>query len=400
MPELSRRRAAGVVRGGSPVVGAVFFGLFAAFWLGTMTIITALGWGTIRSTMPAIVMTVVFWLAGIFLATMAGNAILRALGFGGSTLTLDTSPARLGGWLSGVIEGPGAVQGTDVELAVECVRTWRGRRDSSTPWVYWRTTKVLDGARLLPRAGFTEIPFAIRLPETIDAIQQGDGASLFGPAVAVGVTEMDWYLGVKARLPGVDYESRFQIPVHAGDPGASLSPDGPPREMPELSNERLEGRLPGRVEDQLGAHVLLFPLKPSLILWPVVLAGVASAGAFFGDAPALVGLPRGVLEWTPMVCGILALLAVVGVLLDPRRVEVGPAAVRIRRGILGVGLHRTVPREEIAAVEDATSRSDPPIYLVKIRLRNGTSLGVAPTLHRPDQATALAARLREILRIH
>jgi hypothetical protein len=400
MPELSRRRAAGVVRGGSPVLGAVVFGLFAAFWLGLMTIVTALGWGNIRRQTPALVMTGIFWAAGIFLATMAGIAILRALRFGASTLTLDVTPARLGGWLSGVIQGPQAVGGAELQLAVECVRTWQRQRDSSTPWVYWRTTKVLDGALCERRAGQVEIPFAIRLPEKVEATEPGDGmTSLFGPDVAVDAADVDWYVSVKARLPGVDYENRFAVPVGAPEPGAPLVPDRPPREMPELSAERLGERLPGRVEHQLDADVLLFPLKPSLILWPVGLAAVATAGILFGDAPLLAGLPRGVLEWTPIVCGTLAALSLLGLLLDPRRVEVAPDAVRIRRGLLGVGVHRTIPREEVAAVEEATSRSDPPIYLVKLRLRNGKSFGVAPTLHRPDRAAALAARLREILRV-
>jgi hypothetical protein len=392
-------QAARVARGVSPVVGALFFGLFAAFWLGTMTIVTALGWGSIRGQAMAMLMIGIFWMAGIFLATRAVIAILRALRFGASTLALDVTPARLGGWLSGVIQGPLAVEGAEVQLAVECVRTRRRQRDS-TRWVYWRTAKVLDGARFERRAGHVEIPFAIRLPENVEATQAADGTvSLFGPAVAVGAADVDWYVNVKASLPGADYEDRFDVPVAAPEPGAPPVPDRPPRQMPELSGERLAERLPGHVEQQFDADVLLFPLKPALILWPVVLAAVASAGVLFRAAPLLAGLPRGVLEWTPIVCGILAALAMVGLLLDPRRVEVGPGAVRIRRGILGVGVHHTIPREEIAAVEEVTSRSDPPIYLVKIRLRNGKAYDVAPTLHRPDRAAALATRVREVLRV-
>lgn len=401
MPEPTPRpsRAAGVARGASRVVGAVFFGLFAAFWLGMMTIVTALGWGNIRRQTMAMVMIGIFWSAGIFLATMAVIAILRALRFGASTLVLDVTPARLGGWLSGVIQGPLAVQGAEVQLAVECVRTWRRQQDSRQ-WVYWRTTKILDGARFERRAGQLEIPFAIRLPETVEATPQGDGmVSLFGPGVAVGAADVDWFVSVKARLRGADYEDRFGVPVAAPEPGAPPVPDRPPREMPELSGERLADRLPGRVERQFDADVLLFPLKPSLILWPVALGAVALAGVLYRDTPLLAGLPGGVLEWTPIVCGILAALSLLGLLMDPRRVEVGPGAVRIRRGLMGVGLHRTIPREEIAAVEEVTSRSDPPIYLVKIRLRDGKSYGVAPTLHRPDGAAALAARLREILQV-
>lgn len=73
--------------------------------------------------------------------------------------------------------------------------------------------------------------------------------------------------------------------------------------------------------------------------------------------------------------------------------------MRIRRGILGLGFHRTVPREEIASVDEETSRSDPPSYTVNIRLHDGTTYWAALAISEPDRAAALATRLRQILQL-
>ena len=120
---------------------------------------------------------------------------------------------------------------------------------------------------------------------------------------------------------------------------------------------------------------------------------------FFADAALLARVPPGVVKWGAIVCGALAALSAIGLMLETRSIEVATGAVRIRRGLLGVGFHRTIPRSEIAKVEEESSRSDPPTYSVNIRLRNGKSYWAALALSEPDRAAALAARLRQVLEV-
>jgi hypothetical protein len=87
------------------------------------------------------------------------------------------------------------------------------------------------------------------------------------------------------------------------------------------------------------------------------------------------------------------------VMLDTRSIEVAPQAVRVRRGILGVGFHRTIPRSDIEWVEEESSRSDPPTYAVNIKTRDGKTYWAAMALREADQAAALAARLQQILQL-
>jgi hypothetical protein len=393
----------GVVKGTSPTLTVVVWAVFSSIWLGMTGLMTALAWDQIRKEAGLVVFMGLFWLAGLFLAAMAVKAVLHARRFGSSCLILDTPPPRLGGWLSGVIQAPPSVHGAEVQVMVQCVRTTHGRgtNSSTSTWTMWRATKVLDGARCDRRADRVEIPFAVRLPTNEEATrEQNDNvlAAVLGEAqVDLLGPDMSWHVGVSARLKGVDYSDRFAVPVAPAE-GVAPAADRPPRAMPELAGERLAARLPGRVEYRPDADVLVFPLKPSWVVWTLALGAVALL-PLFGGVPALAGLPPGLLKWGAIVGGVLAVLCLLGLMLDTRSIEIAPAAVRIRRGVLGLGFHRTIPRTEIANVEEEPSRSEPPTYSVNIRLHDGTSYWAAVALREPDQAAALATRLRQILQL-
>ena len=397
-----------VVKGTSPILAVVVWMVFAGLWLGAVGLITSVARDQIRRETGLQVFIAVFWAAGLFLAAMAVRAILHARRFGSSSLALDAAPARLGGWLSGVVRAPLALQGAETQLDVSCIETvhhhsTRSSSDSSrSTWVRWRTTKVLDGTRFEMQAGHVEIPFAVRLPtnEEAAAAQHAHAlpALLRERAIDLAGRRMDWYVGVKARLPGIDYTDRFAVPVAPAAGDAVAEPATAPREMPELSAEQLAQRLPGRLEYRGDADVFVFPVKVSSIVWMLALSAVA-AMPFFADPALLARVPPGVVKWGAIVCGALAALSAIGLMLETRSIEVAPGALRIRRGLLGVGFHLTIPRSEIAKVEEESSRSDPPTYSVNIRLRNGKSYWAALALSEPDRAAALAARLRQVLEV-
>ena len=396
-----------IVKGASPIVAVVVWLGFAGFWLGMVAIITFVAWDQLQRETGLQVFIAVFWAAGFFLGTMAVRAILHARRFGSSSLALDAAPARLGGWLSGVVRAPLALQGAQTQLDVSCIETVRTSTRSSagssrSTWVRWRTTKVLDGTRFEVHADGVEIPFAVRLPTNEEAAAEQHSNALSAllreRAIDLAGRRMDWYVGVKARLPGVDYADTFAVPVAPAAEAGESQPAAAPREMPELSAEQLAQRLPGRLEYRSDADVFVFPVKLSWIVWTLGMCAVA-AMPFFADAPLLARVPPGVVKWGAIVCGVLAALSIIGVLFETRSIEVAPGILRIRRGLLGVGFHLTIPRSEIAKVEEESSRSDPPTYSVNIRLRNGKSHWAALALSEPDQAAALATRLRQILEV-
>jgi hypothetical protein len=395
-----------VVKGTSPAVAIAVWVGFAGVWLGMVAVITVVAWDKVRAETGVGLFLGAFWAAGLFLAVMAVRAILHARRFGSSSMVLDATPVRLGGWLSGVIRAPLALEGAETQLELSCIETVRSStrssaRSSRSTWVRWRTTKLLDGTRFERQADHVEIPFALRLPTNEDAAreQQASTISLLRERVVdLAGRRLDWYVGVKTQLPGIDYADRFAVPVAPAAAAAGDESTAAPREMPELSGERLAQRLPARLEYRSDADVFVFPVKVSLIVWTLGMSAVALM-PFFADAPLLARVPPGVVKWGAIVCGVLAAFSVISVLLETRSIEVAPAALRIRRGLLGVGFHKTIPRSEIAKVEEESSRSDPPTYSVNIRLRNGKSHWAALALSEPDQAAALATRLRQILEV-
>ena len=391
----------GVVKGTSSILATARLAGFAGVWLGGVALITMVAWDKVREQAVVGLFLAVFWAAGLSLVAMVVRAILHARRFGSSWLAFDATPARLGGWLSGVVRAPLALQGTEAYLQVSCIETVpsSGRSSSSSTFVRWQTTKVLDGTRFEVQADRVEIPFAVRLPTNEEAAAEQVKALSSSCASERSTSPTTAWTGTSGSRPGFPASTTptaFPCRWRPRPPRPPSRPLVAPRVMPELTGEQLAQRLPARLEYQSDADVFVFPVQPSWIVWILVLSALA-ATPFFADAPLLAGVPPGVLKWGAIVCGVLAAVSVISLMLHPRSIEVRWDAVHIRRGILGVGFHQTIPRSQIVKVEEESSRSEPTTYSVNIRLRNGRSHWAALALSEPDQAAALAARLRQIL---
>lgn len=398
----------GVIQGSSRRVLAAVLGGMSVFWLLTMSVITLAGWSDIRDEAGPMAIVGAFWLVGIILAIFAAVSVARALAFPATRLELDATPARLEGWLSGVIHGPREVHGAEIELAVECghttTRRTQGSSDSSTntsTTIEWRKVLLLDGAQLERGAAGVEIPFAVRLPSADEVARgrdlPGGGATYDSSPGGGNVTHsVNWAVAVAAKLPGLDYDDRFVVPVAPG--GAAMRAQPRPRRMPEVPAERLVERAPGRVEYEAEADVLVFPLRVSWLVWTLGFLAAAAALVFWSDELGQAGLGTAPL-WVAGFMGLLFVLSLVGLALDPRRVEIHPDRIEIRRGVLGAGFHSTVARPAIADVRDEASLSQPPTYTVKVHCHDGKSFDVAPHGTEPAPAMALAARLRSILQL-
>ena len=180
-----------------------------------------LGWHKIRVEAGVAGLHRRFWLAGLFLAGMAVDAILHARRFGRSTLALDTTPARLGGWLSGVVRAPLPVQDAELQVTVECVQTTHHSSSSSgsstSSWTLWRTTK-LPRRHALPAAGAARRDPVRRAPALQRRGHPRQNADLLASVLGSSEVDlvgedMDWYVAVTGQLRGVDYSDRFAVPV-------------------------------------------------------------------------------------------------------------------------------------------------------------------------------------------
>ena len=145
---------------------------------------------------PAIGVAILFW---------ALRETLRWFRYGESVFEMASVPGVIGGALEGVIrlshpirpEGP-------VRLRLQSLSrfTIRDSSENSTrEAIVWQGDETAEIADL----GYT-IPVALRIPEDASpttVIDSGDGTL--------------WRLEVRARVPGVDYVAKFEVPVLLGE---------------------------------------------------------------------------------------------------------------------------------------------------------------------------------------
>lgn len=210
--------------------GAGLFWLFAIIWNGASVaaVLAILGK---RHHDRAEWLVVLFPLIGAGLLAAAIYKTIQLRKFGRTRLVLTTRPGSIGGHLGGVIEIPARVAVEhEARLALQCVRrvtsgSGKNRRTSET--VVWEREERIAPEQWSTGPGRTEVPVLFHIPEGSPPTDTEGGDD-----------RIVWRLGVRAPVPGVDFETSFEVPVFfTGEtaappaPGESLLPEyrsGPP----------------------------------------------------------------------------------------------------------------------------------------------------------------------------
>ncbi len=313
---------------------------------------------------------------------------------GQARLHLDAAPVRPGRWLTGLVEVPERLRGSDIRLFVECVRT------SSVPSFdqryRWFSIALIDGSRLETQAGRAFVPFAVLLP--VDAPPTSHDERKRG--------RVEWRLRVLALRPGARFsaalEETFELSVEPSDEIApAVAPA--PRAMPELAPEDVARRLRARVERAGDALVIHFPFPAGAAATALVsaavfvLAGLAYVLPGFSWAPPAAS---GFSVAVAVVSGGLSAFMLLVLLMSLRTLEVRPETVRMTRGLFGLGFHRSLPARDVTEVVEnpfVLPNASPRFYGVALRMRDGTLHGAAPRMPDPASARALAQLLSSLL---
>ncbi len=123
--------------------------------------------------------------------------------FGNSQLELRQTPIPLGGMLNAKLILPEEVPGgTELKLTLNCIRKTQssGSKKKTSENILWQTEQTIRIPDVTGR--YTAIPIRIQIP-----VDQP-------PAVAdTSQTGIIWRLLVDTDIPGVDYETSFELPV-------------------------------------------------------------------------------------------------------------------------------------------------------------------------------------------
>ena len=287
----------------------------------------------------------IFPLVGFGLAIWAIRSFIRWKKFGDSVLELSTFPGVIGGPLTGrVLTSVNVKPANGFHLTLSCInRVTRGSGDnrSTSESVLWQEEKLLQrqAAEFDPTRSEILIDFQIPF-DTSPTEERSDDDKIL------------WRLDVEAEVPGIDYTSRFEVPVFetaasrpapapADEYGGWAATEPPPIDLAShgIDTELLSTgarRLTFRAARHKGPA---FMLTGFLILW-------------LGFNYLMIHLEAPI--FFPIIWGVFSILIFLGALdlwFDRRTLEVHPDRLVLAGGIFGLGRSREIQRVEIREIK-------------------------------------------------
>ncbi|WP_309400154.1 hypothetical protein [Cerasicoccus maritimus] len=301
-----------------------------------------------------------FPLVGAGLAWGAFYLFLRWRKFGSSTFEMAEVPGVIGGSLGGVILTKVNVKpekGFLLQLRNEKqVTTGSGKNRSTHTTVVWESEQWIQEEAMPDDPTQSALPVFFSIPYTAHQTERIDNR-----------TEYKWELKVKAELPGVDYESRFTVPVfltkdsdpnfdakavRASEP-ASPAPVVDWRKSGITVRDDISGAT--LIETRMGRN-FLFLFVPSLIGIGML---VGSYFAWNSNMPKIfpVFLVLG---------GLLATIGCVGSLLTSLRLKVFPDRLESERRFFGVPKFASMQAINISSIETKSNMSSGDVHFYDI----------------------------------
>jgi len=339
-------------------------------------------------------LALLFPLVGIGLFVWAVRSTLRYRKYGVSRLELSTIPGVVGRTLAGMVRAPARMQPHDgFEVTLSCVRrvTTGGEDKSTSESILWQDERRVMGEPTRTAAAMeTHIPIAFRLPADAAACDDTDSNN-----------RVLWRLRLMAEVPGVDYESHFEVPVFR----TSASDQPLAAEEDRITQDPLAGA--GYQQPADSRIVVTTNRRGTEVLFPAARnPGAATSLSFFlmiwlGFIALQVHLRAPLLF--PIITGIFGLLILVGVLdlwLQVSRVSVGAGTLTWATGYISSGRERTSPASEIAdVIASIGMQAGTTVYYdVVVARKNGKKIRVGRSVRDKREAEWLAATIGNALR--
>ncbi len=349
---------------------------------------------------PAALLGLVFPLVGLGFLLQAIRILLIGHRFGASRLELDTIPGVIGGHLRGTLSLRGKLLGMErIDLALQCHRhtvSRSGGEDRSDTHLLWSDADALDALCVTFAQTELRLPVSFRIPYSCEPTQTDDAHN-----------RVIWTLRAQARVPGVDLDLAFEVPVQR-------TPESDPSlgERPETLTARQrvvdssESPDPKRIRvDVLDAQtrrytITCWPGMRFFSVWLVVALGCAGATAFLTMAG-----PGGLMAWVTnamaVVFGLvsLALMAVPPSLVGKFIVTAGQGNLAVRRTWGPFRRERCIDAGNIESIayKRSASGGDRQWFRVYAQLAGRRKLTIAGMVYGPLSTQWLVRELEERL---
>jgi hypothetical protein len=160
-----------------------------------------------RKADPVALWVLIFPVVGLGLVAWSFRSIAKWRKFGESRFQMATCPGVVGGPLGGVIHVPVHIHPEDgFHLTLSCINritTGTGKHRSTSENILWQDTRVMKHELLERDSTKSAIPVLFGIPFDSRPTDDTDSNN-----------EVLWRLEVKAKVPGIDYSSRFDVPVY------------------------------------------------------------------------------------------------------------------------------------------------------------------------------------------
>ena len=347
----------------------------------------------IRQGETAPLLVLLFPLVGMGLMVWAVRSTLRYWKYGISRLELSAVPGVIGRSLIGTVRAPAALRpDAGFQVSLTCIRrvsSGGGKHRSSSENILWQEEQSIAGEpRRSHEAMETHIPIAFRLPADAVACSDSDPNN-----------RVLWRLQVSAVVPGVDYESQFEVPVFRTP--ASDQPLSPDEERLTQIAQGAEYQQPADsrivvTTSRRGTEIVFSAARnpgaaTSLTLFLFLWIGCIALQMYF-RAPLVF----------PIVTGLFGLLIALGVLdlwLGVSRVSADTGRLSWASGYLVPGRERSIAASEVADVIPTIGmQAGKTVYHdVTVVRKNGKKIKVGRSLRDKREADWLAGVIKRAI---
>lgn len=340
-----------------------------------------------------ILVILIFNVIGIGLLVMAIRKTLEWRRFGRTPLTMDPHPGAIGGHVGGSVDIK-LPYSSEYKFSVTLsnVRSYvsgSGKNRSRHESVKWQDNMIASNE---PSQNGTQVRFRFDVPDNLM------------PSEEHSSDYYKWYVNLKAELPGVDLERRFEIPVLATGEKSRYIPD-------DVSSEHREdllttSNLPAEVSYQQGGMELYFPMGRA---WKMGL-GMLVFGAFFSGTGVFLGfeyLSSKRPETMMAVMGTIfflvgSLIEIIGfyTLVNSLWVRLDNSGIKTKRCLFGIAIfQRSVMRSEVADVvtKSGTQSGSTIYYSIFAKTRGGRSIKIGESFIGAGSANAMAEKMKQTL---
>ena len=329
--------------------------------------------------------------AGAGILVWAIRATLRYTRYGVSRLELDTLPAAIGRTLTGAVRVSSRFQpGVMFDVVLSCINrvtTGGGKNSSTSEKILWQDEAQVRGGETRDVRGLaTRIPIQFRIPSDARASDSTNSRS-----------RVIWRLKLSASVPGVDYESVFEVPVfRTAESDLPISEQDEPaaRDEEALASYRQPAGSRVTVTKTVRGTEIVFPAGRN--------PGVTVGTTIFTLVWA--GIVAGLLRWhAPLIFpiffslfGLILVYATVTFWLMVSRVVVGEGRIMVAEGYLTTGRERTYTSSELTDVTltIGMQTGERPYYDIVLLRKNGRKVTAGRWVRDKREAEWLVATIK------